>query len=1043
MSNNDRYSQQRNSKIPVTARQFAWLQDDDKGEVMLHVGPTMVAPRAAERLVVDDGQGQYISSPLSEPQRMIELNEMQYAVLFNPLADQRAEEGPNGNFRDGRNAPRPLLFGQRRMIPGPSSFHLWPGQRVEVRDAYELSSNQYLVVKVYGDIDTASPWFDITLRSASITTATTEPLSSLNPTTDDNTPADLSRGQIIVIRGLDTHFYIPPSGVEVVPDLTLGDDGQLISTQQAQKLLAKATPKPSPPQMKPPEPPIAQGLSAPIGLGAASAGFMSKGGEGGPSLLERLSSPSVEATYGDSPYEEANAAFSFDDNDGEDLYLNEDEVDEEDAPSPPPKRSKLSIKDESPRRDSRTESYEKKRAKAPPRREPSSPPAPPPPPAHFATPSAPPPNFGPPPGFGPPPMPSAAPAPLRAPEAIQAASKPSPRPAAPSVSEQQLAALSDKDIQNLTGSDLHRQALERQARMGRLVRQAVMLGEKDFCILIDADGRRQIKVGPARIFPGPYDRFLTVGSRGRIYSAYELLPQRALWLRFVSEVSAARLSRLLPQNIKLTQESYLPGDDLIVTGVNTFFFPFDEVEVLNPTTGQPHVGNDHDAVFIHAIGIDQRSGIYVQDLASGEVRTIKGQRTHLVDPRRERRISRSVSARDWNLWIGSTQPTRQTSTPVTTPWAIAVNVPNNAACMAISSTARRVIEGPCITLLAFDERLAVLHTSGDDPETHGDEDLTCFLPIQGDSLAVEVSVQSQDLIALTLELHLRLDFDPALSARWFDVEYPARHLYDFIQRTARRTCAQHLAFDLWPRAQEVLRAAFAPPHTLPDNGMRLLNVEVIQLSFVDPQISEQLQGSRRDLVSRDLSDALDRRRLEAEQHSHLIQHTRLLLQQSHAQALAELDAFSRRLQAQADQEALQLNHVERTAEQDAQAKIDALRQATSLHLKALEHATLDALQRQRDATISDLQALENAEANSHHQALQQLNLALLQASADAAVAAASAIHPALIDALSGLGDRILLADFAHHLSLTNLLSPDLLSSLHQILEQAPQRPPQD
>src|SRR6185369_4874057 len=44
-------------KIPVTERQFLWVQDDDKGEVTLHVGPTMVSPTAADRVVIDDGEG--------------------------------------------------------------------------------------------------------------------------------------------------------------------------------------------------------------------------------------------------------------------------------------------------------------------------------------------------------------------------------------------------------------------------------------------------------------------------------------------------------------------------------------------------------------------------------------------------------------------------------------------------------------------------------------------------------------------------------------------------------------------------------------------------------------------------------------------------------------------------------------------------------------------------------------------------------------------------------------------------------------------------
>lgn len=45
---------QASRKFPVTERQFLWVQDDDKGEVTVHVGPTMVSPAAADRVVVDD-----------------------------------------------------------------------------------------------------------------------------------------------------------------------------------------------------------------------------------------------------------------------------------------------------------------------------------------------------------------------------------------------------------------------------------------------------------------------------------------------------------------------------------------------------------------------------------------------------------------------------------------------------------------------------------------------------------------------------------------------------------------------------------------------------------------------------------------------------------------------------------------------------------------------------------------------------------------------------------------------------------------------------
>src|SRR5207248_946340 len=159
-------------KIPVTERQFLWVQDDDKGEVTLHVGPTMVSPTAADRIVIDDGQGGFREDTTGRPQMMVELGDNQYAVLVNPLLEN--EGGPNGKFKQGRIESRPLKNGTRSMIPGPCSFWLRPGQRAEVRDAHELASDQYLVVKVYGEVDKTAPFYEVTGKSAQITRATAE-----------------------------------------------------------------------------------------------------------------------------------------------------------------------------------------------------------------------------------------------------------------------------------------------------------------------------------------------------------------------------------------------------------------------------------------------------------------------------------------------------------------------------------------------------------------------------------------------------------------------------------------------------------------------------------------------------------------------------------------------------------------------------------------------------------------------------------------------------------------------------------------------------
>ena len=108
--------------------------------------------------------------------------------------------------------------------------------------------------------------------------------------------------------------------------------------------------------------------------------------------------------------------------------------------------------------------------------------------------------------------------------------------------------------------------------------------------------------------------------------------------------------------------------------MNSFFFPFNEIEILHPLSGRPDVGNDHSDIFIEAIGIDQKSGIYVRDLTTGEARLVRGKRSYLVDPRKEVHITRTISADEWNLWVTAEVPNQHVQDAQTTPWAISIEM---------------------------------------------------------------------------------------------------------------------------------------------------------------------------------------------------------------------------------------------------------------------------------------------------------------------------------------------------------------------------------
>ena len=906
------------SKIPVTEREFLWVQDDDKGEVILHVGPTMVSPTAADRVVVDDGQGGFMESPNNRPQRMVEVADNQYAVLSNPVLEREAGH-PNGRFRPNRNEPSPLRNGTRAMIPGPCSFYLRPGQRVEVRDAHELASNQYLVVKVYGEVDKAAPYYEITARSSRITSATVEEDVTKEDVDPDQIP--LTRGQLIVIRGLDTQLYIPPTGVDVVPDLSLDDEGRQITAHAARRILQQM--------------PLHD------------------------DVISSNTAPSMGYAADEVPLEEALLS----------------EAAEEAAR---PRRKSKSVDQSARRRQAAQRIQQQQQAMTPP-----------PPAAPAPTPS----------GQG----------------------------------------LDREAVTNLLSSPIHRQALEREVRKARLIRQAVVLGEKEFCVILDADGKRQIKVGPARVFPGPYDTFVMEGSDNRTYYAYELLPQRGLWLRFIRQISRENLEKKLPRGVELTQEIYYPGDEMILTGVNSFFFPFNEIEILHPLTGQPHFGNDHSDIFIEAIGIDQKSGIYVRDLETGEARLIRGKQSYLVDPRKEVHITRTVPIESWNLWIAENETHKRTRNPIETPWALSITIPPNTAVMAASSDGHRVIQGPCVELLEYEETLVVLTLSTGTPKSDSSPIRTCFLRTVGNRVSDVIRVQTADFVELHIRVSYQVTFDPEYQDRWFTHENYVGVLCDHLRSLVRSRCRQMSLTDLWPTIPAVLRDTILGEKTEEgrkgrlfwENGMRVTEVEVLASSILDQEIGSLLEKVQRERVSLHLSDRQADEKLRSEKLRHEIEQQRMTLEQEARQRRAALGTLVANLEKERDLLAL-TNREALAAENDrliaarSKAELAARLERESAELSA----SLSRLEQKTTAEVAaDRQRHEEEQA--HSKALTALRLEELAAQSAATVAEREAIQPALVESLTALGDKMLLEEVARNMNLVSLFKGEDISTIFQ------------
>lgn len=202
----------RNSKrdLVLAPSEYAYMQDVTKGIVKTYTGPTVINPTAQERPVkFDPATKMFDPCTLEQAVQQIAIApEGYYLILKNP--SHKYDHPPSGGVY-----PSPdLSIGRKINITGPCAFALWPGQMVKLVQGHHLRSNQYLLVRVYNEDEARKNWGQAVIKPAA--TEGTEPA----PQPISRAPADLTVGKLLIIKGTDVSFYIPPTGVGVVPDET-------------------------------------------------------------------------------------------------------------------------------------------------------------------------------------------------------------------------------------------------------------------------------------------------------------------------------------------------------------------------------------------------------------------------------------------------------------------------------------------------------------------------------------------------------------------------------------------------------------------------------------------------------------------------------------------------------------------------------------------------------------------------------------------------------------------------------------------------------
>ena len=195
-------SMSRQKDIVLAPNEYTFVLSKTNGVIKTHTGPMTMTISAQESLVVFDSKSkQFIEvADIDKAKRLFcSAPEGWYVVLKNPAKDNmHPDSGKASNSPD-------LEVGKKINIAGPCTFSLFPGQMAKVVQGHRLRSNQYLLARVY-DADAAKKNID----AATIVDAEGNEVKNKKA-------EEYFMGQLLVIKGTEVSFYVPPTGIEVIP----------------------------------------------------------------------------------------------------------------------------------------------------------------------------------------------------------------------------------------------------------------------------------------------------------------------------------------------------------------------------------------------------------------------------------------------------------------------------------------------------------------------------------------------------------------------------------------------------------------------------------------------------------------------------------------------------------------------------------------------------------------------------------------------------------------------------------------------------------
>ena len=380
------------------------------------------------------------------------------------------------------------------------------------------------------------------------------------------------------------------------------------------------------------------------------------------------------------------------------------------------------------------------------------------------------------------------------------------------------------------------------------IRDAVTLERLEYAILKDEDGEKRYVHGPAVVFPEPTETFVETPNGSTIFRALELSPISGIYVKVIAAYD---------DTDKAGNKVHHPvGEELFITGNDQMiYYPRPE-----------HAMIQYDGKYMHhAIAIPRGEGRYILNRLTGEIKTVKGPKMYLPDPRAEVVVKRKLTEKECKLIYPNNYEvleynkgisekamekaarkgaTNATSDMLNNAYAtanqeatlaifeananisrgvsytkprtitldtkydgvVAVDVWTGYAINVVSkSGTREVVIGPKTRLLDYDETLEYMSLSTGKPKTTDELLETVYLRVDNNKISDIINVQTKDFVNCQIKVSYCVDFLKEYKDKWFNIENYVKYLCDRMRSLLKREAKKYNIEEFYTNSTDIVR----------------------------------------------------------------------------------------------------------------------------------------------------------------------------------------------------------------------------------------------